>query len=100
MRLPIPSELGGEDALKAIYYIVCEMSGRYGDAALSLAIMANTSIGTTPMLLGMKQDLPRAHAELEHIKETPALLGEISEGLDALIEGLKQPNFELLQRDS
>ena len=99
MRLPIPSEFGGEDALKAIYYIVCEMSGRYGDAALSLAIMANTSIGTTPMLLGMKQDLPRARGELEKVKETPALLGEISEALDALIEGLKRPNFELLQRD-
>ena len=99
MRLPIPSEFGGEGALKAIYYIVCELSGRYGDAALSLAIMANTSIGTTPMLLGMKQDLPRAQAELEKVKETPALLGEISDALDALIAGLERPDLELLQRD-
>ena len=99
MRMPIPSEYGGEGALKAKYYIVCEMSGRYGDAALSLAIMANTSIGTTPVLLGMKQDLPRARVELEKVKEDPALLGEISDGLDALIAGLERPDLERLQRD-
>ena len=99
LRMTIPAELGGEGALKAMYYIVCEMAGRYGDAALSLAIMANTSIGTTPMLLGMKQDLPRARAELEKVKADPALLGEISDGLDTLIAGLERPDLDRLQRD-
>ena len=99
MRMPIPSRLGGEGVPKAMYYIVCEMSGRYGDAALSLAIMANTSIGTTPMLLGLKQDLPRARAELEKVKDDPALLGDISDGLDALLAGLERPDLERLQRD-
>ncbi len=99
LRMLIPASLGGEGVLKAFYYIVCEMMGRYGDAALSLAIMANTSIGTTPMLLGLKQDLPRARAELERVKADPTLLGEIHDGLDKLIAGMARPDLEGLHRD-
>ncbi|HEX9700679.1 MAG TPA: acyl-CoA dehydrogenase family protein, partial [Acidobacteriota bacterium] len=98
LRMPIPAELGGEGAHKAEYYILCEMTGRFGDAALSLAIMANTSIGTTPVLLGLGQDLPRARAELEKVKADPALLGDIRAGLDAIIGGLARPDLEALQR--
>ena len=99
LRMPIPAEFGGEDTLKALYYIMCEMTGRYGDAALSLAIMANTSIGTTPMLLGLKQDLPRARDELEKVKADPSILGEIREGLDGLIAGLTRPDVAALQKE-
>ncbi len=99
MRMPIAAELGGEGALKAEYYTVCEMTGRYGDAALSLAIMANTSIGTTPFLIGLYQELPRARAELEKVKGDPAVLGEIRAGLDDLLVGLQRPELEKLQRD-
>ncbi len=88
MRMPIPAAYGGEEAFKAMYYIVCEMTSRYGDSALSLAIMANTSIGTTPMMIGLKQDLPRARKELEKVKEDPSILGDIRGGLDALIAAL------------
>ncbi|MFQ5744417.1 MAG: acyl-CoA dehydrogenase family protein, partial [Acidobacteriota bacterium] len=97
LRMPIPRRLGGEEAQKAVYYILCEMTGRYGDAALSLVIMANTSIGTTPMLIGLKQDLPRARAELEKVRDDPRLLGELRQGLEALIVGLARPDLAALQ---
>ena len=51
MRMPIAAALGGEEALKARYYILCMLIGRYGDAALSLAIMANTSRETVSRAL-------------------------------------------------
>ncbi|MGD8817552.1 MAG: acyl-CoA dehydrogenase family protein, partial [Acidobacteriota bacterium] len=96
-RMPIAADLGGEAALKAEYYIVCEMTGRFGDAAQSLAIMANTSIGTTPFTIGLYQDLPRARAELEKVKHDPSVLGDIETALDALIAGLERPDFDKLQ---
>jgi len=96
-RMTIPTEFGGEGALKAMYYIVCEMFSRYGDAALALAIMGNTSIGTTPMMIGLYQDLPRARGELEKVKADESILGDIRSGLDDLIAGLESPDFEALQ---
>ncbi len=91
-RMPIPRHLGGEEALKAHYYIMCMLIGRFGDGALSLAIMANTSIGTTPALIGLYQDLPRARAELEKVREHPEVLGEIGQGIDRILAMLQRPD--------
>ena len=91
MRMPIEPRLGGEGASKAEYYILCDLIGRYGDAALSLAIMGNTSIGTTPTLIGLYQDLPRAIADLRRVRDHPDVLGDIRDGLDRLLEMLKRP---------
>ena len=99
MRMPIPKRLGGGGALKAEYYVLCKLIGRYGDAALSLAIMANTSIGTTPVLIGMEQDLPRARAELEKVRSSPELLGDIRDGVDRLIAAMRRPNLVQLTAD-
>jgi len=94
MRMPIAASLGGEEALKARYYILCMLIGRHGDAALSLAIMGNTSIGTTPALIGLYQDLPRARAELERVREHPEVLGEISDGIDDVLAMMQRPDLE------
>jgi electron transfer flavoprotein-quinone oxidoreductase len=95
-RMPIAPELGGDGLLKAQYYILCMLIGRYGDAALSLAVMANTSIGTTPTLIGLYQDLPRARAELERVREQPEVLGEIRDGIDGILATLQRSDLETL----
>ncbi len=94
MRMPIPASYGGEAALKAEYYILCMLIGRYGDAALSLAIMGNTSIGTTPTMIGLQQDLPRARAELERVREHPEVLGEIGDGIDGVLAMMQRPDVD------
>ncbi len=96
MRMPIAQQLGGEGALKAEYYILSMLIGRYGDAALSLAIMGNTSIGTTPALIGLYQDLPRARAELERVRQHPEVLGDIRDGIDRVLAMLRRPNTDAL----
>lgn len=96
MRMPIDEDLGGEHALKAEYYILCMLIGRYGDAALSLAIMANTSIGTTPTLIGLYQDLPRARAELQRVHDHPEELGEIRDGIDRILDMMSSPDLKAL----
>jgi len=96
MRMPIAPELGGGGLLKAEYYILCMLIGRYGDAALSLAVMANTSIGTTPTQIGLYQDLPRARAELERVREQPDVLGDIRDGLDRVLAMMQRPDLEQL----
>ena len=96
MRMPIAASLGGEAALKAQYYILCMLIGRHGDAALSLAIMGNTSIGTTPALIGLYQDLPRARAELERVREHPEVLGEIRDGIDRVLAMMQRPDLKEL----
>ena len=65
LRMFIPKELGGEGRPKAEYYILVTHSMRYGEPGIALTIQAHSSIGTTPMLLGLNQDLPRAKKELE-----------------------------------
>ena len=51
-RMPIPKELGGEGRSKADYYLLTVNTHRLADAAISLTIQVNSSLGTTPVLLG------------------------------------------------
>ncbi|MBI3597331.1 MAG: acyl-CoA dehydrogenase family protein [Nitrospirae bacterium] len=88
----IPSELDGGGWWKAEYYILTTAAGRFGDAGLLLLIMASTSIGTTPMLLGLEKELPLAAQELEPLARDPRQLGEIGDRLDRLITGMKRPD--------
>lgn len=61
-RMVIPKEEGGLGMDKASYYVVCRAMMRFGDPAQSLIVMGSTSIGTTPFLIGLEQDLPAARA--------------------------------------
>ncbi|MEK6683589.1 MAG: acyl-CoA dehydrogenase family protein, partial [Nitrospirota bacterium] len=94
----IPPELDGGGWWKAEYYILTAAAGRFGDAGLLLVIMASTSIGTTPVLLGLEKELPRAAQELEPLARDPRQLGEIGEQLERLIAGMKRPDPARLKR--
>jgi electron transfer flavoprotein-quinone oxidoreductase len=94
----IPSELDGGGWWKAEYYILTTAAGRFGDAGLLLVIMASTSIGTTPMLLGLERELPLAAQELDPLARDPRQLGEIGERLDRLITGMKRPDPTRLKK--
>jgi len=92
MRLIIPSELGGGGCLKADYYLLISASMQYGDPALSLLIQASTSIGTSPMLLAWKKDLPQAIKDVEALqKEEKKILAWVTDCRN-LIEMLKNPD--------
>ena len=89
MRLIIPSELGGGGSHKAEYYLLISASMQYGDPALSLIIQASTSIGTSPMLLAYKKDVPRAIkeiAEIQGLKEDLKQWSESCKELDRLVK--------------
>ncbi|HEY5595330.1 MAG TPA: acyl-CoA dehydrogenase family protein, partial [Nitrospiria bacterium] len=94
----IPEELDGGGWWKAEYYILTTAAGRFGDAGLLLVIMASTSIGTTPMLLGLEKELPLAAQELEPLARDPRQLGEIGERLERLIAGMKRPDPARLKK--
>ena len=50
----IPQAEHGLGWHKAEYYILNSAAGSFGDASIDLLIMASTSIGTTPILLGLR----------------------------------------------
>jgi electron transfer flavoprotein-quinone oxidoreductase len=95
----IPPELDGGGWWKAEYYILTTAAGRFGDAGLLLVIMASTSIGTTPMLLGLEKELPLAAQELEPLARDPRQLGEIGKRLEQLITGMKRPDPSRLKKE-
>ena len=88
----IPASEDGLGWRKAGYYVLNSVAGSFGDAAVCLLIMANTSIGTTPVLLGLEDELPRVREELTPLVLDPKRLGEISGRLKRLVVSFKSPN--------
>jgi alkylation response protein AidB-like acyl-CoA dehydrogenase/electron transfer flavoprotein alpha subunit len=84
-RMPIPRELGGEGRRKADYYLVTTNAQRLVDVAVSLTIQANSSIGTTPVLLARDKDLPKAQKDLGPFVGDASLQHEIQDGLQKLL---------------
>jgi alkylation response protein AidB-like acyl-CoA dehydrogenase len=78
-RMPIPKELGGEGRSKADYYLLTVNTHRLADAAISLTIQVNSSLGTTPVLLARDKDLPKA---IKDAKD-PELLEELKRRREA-----------------
>ncbi|HEX9593263.1 MAG TPA: acyl-CoA dehydrogenase family protein [bacterium] len=70
------------------------------DPSVCLLIMANTSIGTTPVLLGLEQEIPQAEQELTRAADDPTLLTDIEQRLDRLIADLAHPDPAKLTRDT
>ncbi len=95
----IPAEQDGLGWHKAEYYILNAAAGSFGDAGLCLLIMASTSIGTTPILIGLDDELPRVKEELAPLAENPRALGEINDRLCRLIASLKNPNPAKVKKD-
>jgi alkylation response protein AidB-like acyl-CoA dehydrogenase/electron transfer flavoprotein alpha subunit/ferredoxin-like protein FixX len=88
----IPQSLDGLGWRKAEYYILNSAAGSFGDAAIDLLIMASTSIGTTPILLGLEDELPRVREELAPLAREASKLGEIGARLAKIIQTLANPD--------
>ncbi|MGE3804587.1 MAG: acyl-CoA dehydrogenase family protein, partial [Gemmataceae bacterium] len=87
---PIPKDLGGQAKSKAEYYLLTTNVHRLADVTLSLTIQVNSSLGSTPVLLGRANDLPRAQKELD------AFLGDAA--LQRTVEHQVQDVVTLLER--
>lgn len=85
-RMPIAPALGGEGKLKAEYYSLVMQLNQFADATMSLLVQANTSIGTSPLLLARDKDLPKAVKELKPFVHDDALHSQVSLLLKALAD--------------
>jgi alkylation response protein AidB-like acyl-CoA dehydrogenase/electron transfer flavoprotein alpha subunit/electron transfer flavoprotein alpha/beta subunit len=83
-KMPIPESLGGAGRQKVDYYLLTTNAQRLADVAISLTIQANSSIGTTPILLARDKELPRAQKDLAPFVGDPALQLEIQSRLESL----------------
>jgi len=95
----VPAELDGLGWRKIDYYLLVSGAMRFGDASLSLLIMASTSIGTTPALLALEKEIPLVARELGAFRDDPERLGALTQGLDGLLAGLAHPDPARLERD-
>lgn len=95
----IPEAEGGLGWTKAEYYILNSAAGSFGDAGICLLIMASTSIGTTPILLGLEDELPRVRDELNPLIEDSMQLGEIANKLRRLTKALDSPNPTWIRKE-
>ena len=95
----IPQSLDGLGWRKAEYYLLNSAAGSFGDASIDLLIMASTSIGTTPILLGLEEELPRVREELTPLVEDEGRLGSIGARLARLIRALSRPNPAWIRKE-
>ena len=94
----VPSELDGLGWQKIGYYLLVSGAMRFGDASLSLLIMASTSIGTTPALLSLDKEIPLVDKELGGLVGDDRI-GAIQTALDAIVAGLERPDPGKLEKD-
>jgi alkylation response protein AidB-like acyl-CoA dehydrogenase/flavin-dependent dehydrogenase/ferredoxin-like protein FixX len=87
-RVPIPKELGGEGRSKADYYLLTVNTHRLADAAISLTIQVNSSLGSTPVLVPRDKELPKAQKDMEAFVADTALQTEIAQALHSLTQAL------------
>ncbi len=95
----IPQQLDGLGWRKAEYYILNSVAGSFGDASIDLLIMASTSIGTTPILLGLEDELPRVREELAPLDGDERKLGEIGSRLGKIIKTLSNPDPAWIKKE-
>ena len=98
MKLIIPKELGGGGCHKSIYYLLISASMQYGDPALSLIIQASTSIGTSPMLLAWKKDIPKAVKDVESLTKEKKRLENWIFVCGELVKTLENPDPKLIKK--
>ncbi|HEX9627246.1 MAG TPA: FAD-binding protein [Acidiferrobacterales bacterium] len=87
----VPAELGGKGWSKAQYSVLTNLGMGMMDTAFGLLIMASTSIGTMPVMLGRDKDLPALRAELDACLEDDAAWAGLRADLDGLIAMLERP---------
>lgn len=95
----IPKSEDGLGWRKAEYYILNSAAGSFGDASIDLLIMASTSIGTTPVLLGLEDELPRIREELAPLVQNEQKLGELAIRLVKIIQTLTNPDPAWIKKE-
>ena len=88
----VPQSEDGLGWRKARYYVLNSVAGSHGDAAICLLIMASTSIGTTPVVLGLEEELPRVREELEPLVRNAAALEEIGSRVRRIVASFRNPS--------
>ncbi|MHB8550076.1 MAG: acyl-CoA dehydrogenase family protein [Acidiferrobacterales bacterium] len=95
----VPDALGGKGWSKAQYSVLTNLCMGEKDTATGLLIMASTSIGTMPVLLGSEKDLPRLRREIEGCLADVSGWGVLEGGLEILIEMIKRPEPKALRSE-
>jgi alkylation response protein AidB-like acyl-CoA dehydrogenase/flavin-dependent dehydrogenase/electron transfer flavoprotein alpha subunit/ferredoxin-like protein FixX len=95
----IPQAESGLGWHKAEYYILNSAAGTFGDAAINLLIMASTSIGTTPILLGLEDELPRVNEELAPLAHDSRQLDEIGTRIEGVIKSFSSPDSAWIRKE-
>jgi len=98
-RVVIPQEYGGQGRSKADYYSLCMISKRLADVSHTLTIQANTSIGTTPMLLGLYQDITAAEHELQGALDNRDAVTRIADRVRQLLDSMAAAGAKHLDAD-
>lgn len=87
----VPETLGGKGWSKAQYSVLSTLTMGQKDTSVGLLIMASTSIGTMPVLLGLEKDLPKLRAELSACLADRAGWERLRADLDGLSGMLAHP---------
>jgi len=94
----VPEALGGKGWNKAQYSVLTNLCMGEKDTATGLLIMASTSIGTMPVLLGRDKDLPRLRQEISVCLTDVLGWQALRTGLDQLIAMLEHPEPKRFRR--
>ncbi len=94
----VPEVFGGKNWSKAQYSVLTNLCMAEKDTATGLLIMASTSIGTMPVLLGLEKDLPRLRQETSGCLADTAGWQSLQDGLDRLIRIVERPERGALRR--
>ncbi|MHB1528258.1 MAG: FAD-binding protein [Acidiferrobacteraceae bacterium] len=92
----VPEALGGKGWSKSEYAVLTRLLMGEVDTAAGLLVMASTSIGTTPVLLGLEKDLPRLSRALEGIR--PEDLTDLAACLGRVRSSLVPPRARAIKR--
>ena len=101
-RMVVPEAEGGLGLSKLAYYRSCARMARYGDIAQPVVVMGSMSIGCLPLLIGLKEDLPRLQAALDNWlakREALEKLAERCEAPEAELEPIIEAIAQLMPRE-
>lgn len=87
----VPDTLGGKGWNKAQYSVLSTLTMGSKDTSVGLLIMASTSIGTMPVMLGLEKDLPKLGEELRACLGNGAAWDTLRADLERLIAMLAHP---------
>ena len=88
-RMVVPEHEGGLGLSKLAYYRSCAQMARHGDISQPVVVMGSMSIGCLPLLIGLKDDLPKLHRALEAWLSSAQELNALAAQLEAGTGGMQ-----------